>query len=266
MRNVAIVEDEQDAADRLRSFLWRYGEERNEQFNVFHFTDAIRFLTNYSANYDFVFMDIELPDLNGMQAAKKLRELDADVVLIFVTNMAQFAVGGYEVGAFDFIVKPVSYANFALKFSRALGRLESVNDTQIWINGKSGSRRVLSSRLKYVEVCKHVITWHTADGDITSSGTMKTVQEMLKGAPFALCNQCYLVNLRHVTEVVGFKAVVGGEELQVSHPKKKEFIRALNLYLNGGGVAKCLSSVPSIFIKYFSRSSCLSPSLFTLSA
>lgn len=234
MKNVIIVEDEQAAAHKLKSFLERYGKENDEEFNVLHYSNAVTFLSEYNSECDIVFMDIELPDLNGMEASRKLREADKNVVLIFVTNMAQFAVGGYEVGAFDFIVKPASYPNFALKLDRAINRMESNKDTQIWISGKSGKKRVMTSRLKYVEVAKHIITYHTVDGDITASGTMKTVQEQLDGASFALCNQSYLVNLRFVSEVTGYNVTVGGDELQISHPKKKEFVRALNMYLNGG--------------------------------
>ena len=77
-------------------------------------------------------MDIQLSDLDGMEAAKKLRRLDSSVTLIFVTNMANFAVRGYEVDALDFIVKPVEYFSFALKLDRALERLKSTAEQEIF--------------------------------------------------------------------------------------------------------------------------------------
>lgn len=233
MKNVAIVEDEREAADTLASFLDKYGAAHNEVFNVCRFGDAVTFLMNYSADYDVVFMDIEMPEMNGMDASAKLRALDRDVILIFVTNMAQYAVNGYEVGAFDFIVKPVSYANFALKFGRAMRKLQTVADAQIWIKGKTGNRRVAVSSIFYVEVMNHVIIYHTDEGAIVSSGSMKAVRELLVGEAFALCNQSYLVNLRYVTALKGLTVVVGGRELPISNPKKAAFIRAVNLYFNG---------------------------------
>ena len=119
MYNIAIIEDERDAAQLIRSYLDEYSKSSGEQFTVYEFSNAVRFLENYTAKYDIVFMDIELPDMNGMEASRRLRMMDKDVILIFVTNMAQCAVSGYEVEAFSFIVKPATYNNFVMKLERA---------------------------------------------------------------------------------------------------------------------------------------------------
>ena len=108
MINVAIVEDEKQAADRLCSLFCRYERERGEKFRVVVFSDPVTFLANYSPDYELIMMDIDMPDLNGMDAVRKLREADREVMVIFVTNLAQYAVKGYEVDAFDFIVKPAA--------------------------------------------------------------------------------------------------------------------------------------------------------------
>ena len=180
MRNVAIVEDEKREADALIGFLQRYGEQTDEEFKFFTFTHAESFLTNYAADYSVVFMDIELPGMNGMDASRALRELDRNVVLVFVTNMSQFAVGGYEVGAFDFILKPVTYASFFLKFSRIMQKIRSNDDFYIVVKGKQVTHRISSADIKYVEVANHQLIWHLAEGSVESTGTMKSVTEQLK--------------------------------------------------------------------------------------
>lgn len=234
MINVAIVEDERPAAELLAGFLEKYSGQYGEQFKTVCFADAITFLTNYQPNYDLVFMDIELPDLNGMDAAKKMRGLDKDVTLIFVTNMAQFAVKGYEVGAYDFIVKPVMYPNFALKLRRALEYIRGKSGVKLHIPVDNGVMCLPSSEIKYVEIIKHRIIYHTLSGDYNSHGTLKKVEALLPDAHFVRCNSCYLVNLRFVTAVIDYQAHIGGEVLQISHPKKREFMRALNNYFGGG--------------------------------
>lgn len=234
MINVAIVEDDLNAFEVLKNYLDRYSKETGEIFSINHYSTAINFLHNYSSNCDIVFMDIELPGLNGMDAAKKLRAVDKSVTLIFVTNMAQFAVKGYEVDALDFVVKPVSYFNFSTKLKKALDRIQTNADIEIIVNTKSGMVRIKSNDLMYVEVYHHDLIFHTKNGKYEGYGTLKKIEEMLAKAPFSRCNSCYLVNLKYVIAIKGFIAVVGDEELQISHPRKKEFVKDLNDYIGGG--------------------------------
>ena len=95
MINIAIVEDDDSAALILRDYFTYYQEKNDIQFDITRFNDALSFLSDRRVLYDIILMDIELPNLNGMDAALKLREFDKESVLIFVTNMAQFAVKGY---------------------------------------------------------------------------------------------------------------------------------------------------------------------------
>ncbi len=236
MKNVAVIEDEASAMELLVSFLERFAKERGEEFNIFRFSRAISFLTNYKANYDIVFLDIELPDLNGMEAARKLRDLDRNVALIFVTNMAQFAVRGYEVDAYDFIVKPVFYANFALKLQRVLDHIRDMQGVRLSVSVDDGTVALSSSEIRYIEIMKHRIVYHTVRGEFYSHGTLKKIEEKLKDNYFVRCNNCYLVNLRYVSAVKDFTVYVGEEGLQISHPKKKAFLHALNEYFGGGVV------------------------------
>lgn len=237
MYNIAIIEDDDAATSLLKSHLETYGKLQNVQFNIKEFGGTISFLTNYGGNFDVVFMDIELPDLNGMAAAKKLREIDKDVLLIFVTNLAQFAVEGYEVNAFDFIVKPVTYPIFALKLQRALAQISTKESIKVLVAVDDAMLSLPSSDIKYVEIMSHNIVYHTVQGNYRSYGTLKKVEKSLENANFVRCNSCYLVNLRYVTTVKGHSVYVDGDCLQISHPRRQIFLRALNDYYGGGGSA-----------------------------
>lgn len=176
MIRIAVVEDEKDQAELLSSYLQRYSSEKDCRLTVTPYYTAADFLACEDREggypYDIVFMDIELPDGNGMEIARRLRKTNKRTLIIFVTNLAQYAVKGYEVRAFDFVVKPVSYYNFMLKFSAALDNLELNKDTEIWIKSKEGRVRLLASRIIYVEVLKHYLTYHTKDGDFTALGSI----------------------------------------------------------------------------------------------
>lgn len=231
MIRIAIVEDEQSAADTLAEHLRAFEKNENVQFEVTHFDSAVKFLTNYRAVFDVVFMDIELPDLDGMSAAAKLRAIDKSVILIFVTNLAQFAVKGYEVDALDFVVKPVSYYVLSLKLRRAMERLNRQSDAELKITVDDALVRIKISDLKYVEVQGHKLLYHTESGCYKTYGSLKKTEELLADANFERCNACYLVNLKYVTAIKGYSLFIGGEELQISHAKRKDFVRTVNDYM-----------------------------------
>lgn len=234
VRRVAIVEDCQEEAQVLRDHFSRYSAEKDAAFKLTHFTSGEEFLSKYRPVYDLVLMDIGLAKLNGMETAVRLRELDRSVTLIFVTNMAQFAVRGYEVDAFDFVVKPVSYSNFALKLQRALKKLSTRRDTEVILTLSDRMLRIPASQIKYIEISGHKMIYHTTDGDVNAYGNLKDTEAALSGELFARCNNCYLVNLDYVQAIRGYVAVVDGDELQISRPKRKAFVQALNDYLGGG--------------------------------
>jgi two-component system response regulator LytT len=234
VRNVAIVEDDRSEVERLKQYFSQYTKERGVLFKISHFGNAEQFLGKYEPIYDIVLLDIILPGMNGMEAAVKLRELDETTTIIFVTNMAQFAVRGYEVDAFDFMVKPVSYSNFSLKLQRALNKLSSRRETEVIVSTAEGMFRIASSQIKYIEISGHRLVYHTTSATIGAYGTLKEVEAVLSEKVFVRCNSSYLVNLNYVRAIRGQTVLVDNDELPISRPKKKPFVQAVNDFLGGG--------------------------------
>jgi len=99
MLRIAVVDDEQPARELLCGYIQRYSREKELPVAVTEFQDGLSFISNYKPIFDVVFIDIKMPLLDGMEAAKVLYKLDKNVCIVFVTNMAQYAVKGYEVDA-----------------------------------------------------------------------------------------------------------------------------------------------------------------------
>lgn len=235
MLKISIVEDDDATAQTIEHMLQKYFEQSGIDIHISRYADAVRFLDGYDLKTDVVMMDIELPGMNGMEAVKQLRKKDTDVAVLFVTNLAQYAVKGYEVNAFDFIVKPVSYGSLAMKLRRLCQYLSTKRKCEICVSTRHSKILLKASEIKYVEIMRHVVTYHTIRGTFVGSGTLKNVMELLEGLPFALCNRCYLVNLQFVTQIVGKEVYVGGDSLLISAPRSKEFMAAFNQYLGTGG-------------------------------
>ena len=235
MIKTAIVEDDIAAAELLAGYLERYGKDNGIVFSADKFSNAVTFIEGYRGGYDIIFMDIEMEDLDGISAAKLLRELDKVVTLIFVTNMAQLAIKGYEVDALDFIVKPVGYHDFAFRLAKAVSRISAGSEKYLFVNLTGGGyAKIIVSHIIYVEILKHRIVYHTEDGDFETYGTLKEVERELAEPHFVRCNSCYLVNLRFVRSVRDMMCDVAGEKLKVSQPRKKDFLNALCDYIGDG--------------------------------
>lgn len=233
MRNIAIVEDENAAASLLQGYVEQYAEKSGQEFQIDRFITGTDFLKNYKSTYSVVFMDIQMPGCNGMDIAFKLREIDKTVSIIFVTNLSQYAQKGYEVDAVGYLMKPVSYYDFVLKFKKALDVYAMNEEQRVTVTVSGGFCRISTDKLMYVEVARHRLYYHLVDDVIEVTGALSKVEEELKQYGFMRCNQCFLVNPKFVVSVKGYDVQVGNETLTISRPRKSAFMEELTTWLAG---------------------------------
>lgn len=229
MIKIALVEDDAQDREQINSYLERYAQENGCVFKIAEFANAITFLTNYKPVYDFVFMDIQMPHMNGMDAAAKLREADKTVPLIFITNMSNYAVKGYSVNAVDFVLKPVVYYNFAAMLEKVL-RIATGREEEVILKATDEMRRIPVRDIIYVEVAGHKVIYHTDRENIEIWETLKEQESKLIPYGFARCNNYCLVNLKYVDKITGGTVTVKGEELAITRTKKKEFMKKIVEY------------------------------------
>lgn len=236
MIRVAIVEDEAEIREQLMGYVQRYTRQYGTAFEVKTFADGLEILEDYRPAYDLILLDIEMKHLDGMETARRIRELDPDVMLVFITNMAQYAIKGYAVGALDYVLKPVPYFAFSQQLQKVEAQLRRRTRHYLAVPVEGGLRRLDTSRIYYIESEGHRVHFYTEEGDFAAPGALKTLEEKLADRPFARCNSGYLVNLAQVQAVQQNTVEVGPYELQVSRPKRKSFLAALTDYIGGDGL------------------------------
>lgn len=235
MWNVAVVEDDENDFNSINDFLLRYAKEKNNIITIKRYKTADSFLFEYQKVFDIIFMDIMMPGTNGMDSARKLREIDQDTILIFVTTISRMAIQGYEVGALDFILKPLEYPSFFMKLDRAFTKIKKEDEKSLCLKTKEGLFVFKENELLYVEVINHRLIYHFADKDVEIYGSLKNAQNELNKQHFYKTNNCYLVNMSHISGIDGYDLILDNKAtLSVSHPKRAEFLKSYHEYILGG--------------------------------
>lgn len=228
---IAIVEDDETCTACLQELLVRYEKEYGEAFHIDTFSSGIDFISDYTAEYDLIFMDIDMPLMNGYKTAQFLRKVDSEVALIFVTNLAKYAIKGYEVDACDFIIKPVDYKSFSVKLKKAIARLEKNQENYLTVTSRNGVLKVYYSEIYYITVFQRYVMLHTKKGPIEMHTSMKELEVKLKDTTFIRGDNSSMVNLTYVTAVNQEGAIVNGELIPCSRNRRKALLDAFTLYV-----------------------------------
>ena len=220
---IAIIDDSRADADVLKGYLQQYSEEEGNQFNIDYYEASIEFLENFQNQYDVLFLDVEMPGSDGLTVAREIREKDSSVAIVFVTNMAQFAVEGYKVNAVDFMVKPVGYYVFTDTLKKAINSVAIRPDTSILINDSDGLYKISSSEIVYVEKSQDKVIFHTISRNYIERNTIKSIKEKLDNNLFGECSYGILVNYEKVRCITKEDVDVGIAKLPISRRQKKQF-------------------------------------------
>ena len=229
MIKTAIVEDEEPAFQTLKEYLEKFGKENNVEFSITHYSEGLSFLEECEG-YDLVFMDIELPNLNGMDIATKLREKDARVALIFVTNMVQYAIRGYSVDAIDYVLKPIQYNRFYSLMMKVSRVISANQERELVLKTTAGVKKIPLSTLLYVQITDHLLIYKTETEELEAWGSLANAEKELPAEMFCGCNNSTIINLKQVTSfdkefVYLTKSRI---EISVSRSKRKGVLQLLN--------------------------------------
>lgn len=230
MVKIAVVDDESEILKSYESFFARFFGESNEEYVVSVFSDGLDLVNNFKS-YDVIFLDIDMKTLNGLQTAEALRKMDENVILIFVTRLAQYAINGYKYNAFDFILKPVDYFTLKMKMLQVMKVLSRRQYRKINVTYNGKSKVLSSNEILFIEVIGHKLIYHTLDGETEAYGTISDVMKDLSDCNFIVCHRCYLVNAAYIVEIKNSSVVIkNGEELPMSRLRKRQLSEYMASY------------------------------------
>ena len=228
MKNVVIVEDDQLEAERLSNFVNQFFSNINEDVLVRVYNSSLEALEKQTGHEDIYFLDIDLPNLNGMDLAKSIRAKDENVIIIFCSNLAQFALKGYEVSAFDYIVKPFNYNNIEHRLARAVNVNVSKGKEKIVLKVAPSENVIVEcDSIMYIEKERNYLVFHTTKEDYWVRGSLQEYEKVLPKGLFSYSMKGVFVNLSFVEKTTSDTVVLKNKTLHLARQRKKAFIADL---------------------------------------
>ncbi len=219
MLHIAICDDNSLALDRIVRLLEDYRKQTRAPISWRTFLSASEMVSSmHTEEYGLLLLDILMPGVSGMEAARAIRTFDSDVKIVFLTSSPDYAVEGYAVNAMDYLLKPVNRQRFVALMDRLVSE-DYKRSESLHIKTTSGAAKILLSALAYVEVRDKFLYFHMNDGSVRQSRASLAEYEpnLLSHSNFLKVHRSYIVNLWHMSELTADSFVTfGGETIPIS--------------------------------------------------
>ncbi|WP_304341514.1 LytR/AlgR family response regulator transcription factor [Metaclostridioides mangenotii] len=222
MIKIAICEDEKKQQELLKTYINQIFEELSIKYKLEIFNSGEELLENYLKDTDILLLDIQMGIINGMDTARKIRTLDEDVEIIFITSLIEYALEGYEVRAYRYLIKPVKYDDLKEYIINCIKEVD-IKNKYIMVKEQGSRIKIDIYEITYIEVQKENLTIHTLNQIYKIKGTISNIEKEINCSRFCRCHKSFLVNLEHVKSIKQYASILeNSEEVPVSRYRFKE--------------------------------------------
>lgn len=232
MIKIAVCDDEKQIRLRLLTIIQQYFDEIGREVWLAGFKKGQELL-NAKMRFDIIFLDIEMPELNGIETAKKLRKWDVTSKIIYVTNYDNYHRNAYEVHAFDYLSKPVKDKSIFKTLAEAVRYLDNATEKQKCVlETEEGIVTIETEDIYYFEYSSRRVIIHTTQGNYSASYSLKELYEKFNKYNFESPHKSFIVNLLYVKRIKGFDILLeNGDIVPLAQKKAVEFKIRFNDFL-----------------------------------
>ena len=226
---IAVCEDEIKQQDHVQELLAAWKKQTGSCLDVDFFTSGEPFLTSWQSGvrYDMVFLDIHMAGMDGMKTALRIRQLDEQLLIVFLTSRMEYVLKGYEVNAWRYLLKPVHPSEFFLCLNKAK-ELSDREQNYFVIFTNNRYIKVVYEDITYIESFGHYIEINTTEKSFQTRIGISQMEERLPEY-FFRCHRSYLINTKRITELRDQQVLIGEKVLPLSGKRRQELIDKMNI-------------------------------------
>lgn len=233
MLHLLLCDDEQPVLDQLSDYLRR--TPCADELETSYFLSGEALLQSPAcATADLAVLDISMGGISGLETARLLREKNPHICLIFLTTMVQCALEGYDVHAWAFLPKPVTFERFSACIHEAAERLLQQKGRILQLKNGTETDRLNSNEILYVDVLDHTVRIVTAGAEKSYYIRLAAIEQQLERQGFLRCHRSFLVNYRHIRSIRQDHLVMSnGDTVPLSKHRRAEFLLRFSTLVNG---------------------------------
>lgn len=224
MLNIAICDDEQISIDKIYSKVSQYCESKNISYSVHTYTTSMDLVSSDLNNINIIFLDVDMKGMNGIDAAKEIRKVNKEVIIIYVSGYIQYAPEGYQVKAFAYILKNNIDALFDSIMDEAINELQFNEDVYtVKINNEEFDISIKD--IVFIESFDKELVINCVNEKYTIKGQLNDIYAELKNKGFLQLHRSYIVNMIHILRIKNYIITLSnGREIKASQRRWREIV------------------------------------------
>lgn len=219
MLKIAICDDRKEDRDLMYLYVRQFCEERSQkaEIKVFAHPDSLICECETFRPHIYI-LDIVMPMVNGIQAARELRWNQPEAQIIFATSETSFALESFDVHPINYILKPVKKEKLFETLEMAIKRISQEEEQTLTIKRKGGYSTLRLNDIMYIDYRNHVVSYHLLSGETVSTNTLRIgfaeyLQKNHKESDFVQCHESVAVNIRSIDKLTKTDIMVRNQEI-----------------------------------------------------
>lgn len=221
MLKIALCDDEKEQRYTIKKYIYNTINKYTDRYEILEYSSGENLLENYPLDIDIILLDIQMNSLNGMETARKIRQFDNNVEIIFITGLWEYVQEGYEVRAYRYLIKPVECDNFERQFGACVLDILKYKKSNIIVEYKGESNKISINDILYVETDGRNTIIHTDKESYKSNLGINKIEKELGESIFFRSHNSFLINLQHVIRINQNSVSIGVIEIPVSRHRLK---------------------------------------------